>query len=359
MSGHLSVKLVFVSAVGVFMLLGCAPPAAPRGRLAADIDVACGGAAWRQRHALAADVTIRRDGHPDLRGLLLYDTRRDRLVIEFPGPHGGLTSCGFDGSTLWADGPDASGFDDWARILQWARWVAVPYRLTNSAFRVKEVHPLLMAGESYRVAEIQRPTDGPALCALFIDPGTLRPRGAVPVSPADQPIDAIAPAYGLAYEQFSVCEDVSIPVRWSVWDWNARAGIGRHGPVATVMLDNPRFVEPDPVQFSPPRLESALPSTSGPTESRGMPVKELAGANPWTDRSQWVPATEHSVRGGPNRVEGIITSLTSRLLTVNLTTFRFIARTGMDDAAACCSAMDCGIRLYCNGEGGIRTPVTV
>ena len=262
------------------MLLGCAPPAVSGGRLAADIDAACGGAAWRHRQALAADVMIRRDGHADLRGSVLYDTRRDRLVIEFLGPRGGLTSYGFDGSTLWADGPDDSRFDDWIKLLQWARWVAVPYRLTDRAFRVREVQPLVVAGGSYRVAEIQRPDDGPALCALFIDSGTLRPRGAVPVSPAELPTDTIAPAYGLAYEQFSICGDVSVPTRWSVWDWNARTGIGTHGPVATVMLDHSRFVEPDPAQFSPPRRESALPCPSGRTETRRMRVEEVARANP-------------------------------------------------------------------------------
>jgi hypothetical protein len=279
MSCQLSAKLAFVSATGLFMLLGCATPAVSRGRLAADIDAACGGPAWRQRQALAADVTIRREGHPDLRGLLLYDTRRDRQVIAFLGSRGGLTSFGFDGSTLWADGPDDSGFDDWVKILQWARSVAVPYRLTDSAFRVREVQPLLLAGGSYRVAEIQRPADGPALCALFIDPGTLRPRGAVPVLSADLPTDTVAPAYGLAYEEFSLCQDVSVPTRWSVWDWNPRTGIGTHGPVATVMLDHPRFVEPDPAQFTPPRPESALRFPGAPTETRRMHVEEVARAN--------------------------------------------------------------------------------
>jgi len=114
---------------------------------------------------------------------------------------------------------------------------------------------------------------------LFIDPGTLCPRGAVPVFSADLPTDTVARAYGLAYQQFSLCEDVSVPTRWSVWDWNARTGIGTHGPVATVMLDHPRFVEPDPAQFSPPRPESALPSPSGRTETRRVHVEEVARAN--------------------------------------------------------------------------------
>jgi hypothetical protein len=157
--------------------------------------------------------------------------------------------------------------------------VAVPYRLTDSAFRVREVQPIFLAGGSYRVAEIQRPADGPALCALFIDPGTLHPRGAVPVSPADLPTDTIAPAYGLAYEQFSLCQDVPVPTRWSVWDWNARTGIGTHGPVAMVMLYHPRFVEPDPAQFTPPRPESALLFPSAPTDTRRIHVKEVARAN--------------------------------------------------------------------------------
>jgi hypothetical protein len=285
MSRHFGAKLASVSAAGLFMLFGCATPAVPRGRLAADIDAAFGGAAWRQRQALAAEVTIRREGHPDLRGSLLYDTRRDRLVIEFLSSRGGLTSFGFDGSTLWADGPDASRFDDWVKILQWARWVAVPYRLTDSAFRVREVQPLFLAWGSYRVAEIQRPADGPALCALFIDSGTLRPRGAVPVLPAGLPIDAVAPAYGLAYERFSVCQDICVPTRWSVWDWNASTGLGTHGPVATLTLENLRFVEPDPVQFTPPRTESASPFSSAPTESRRMHVEEML----WTQRSRIRP----------------------------------------------------------------------
>lgn len=280
MSSRVGVTLPFVSAAGLCMIFGCSPAPVPGGRLAGDIDAACGGPAWRQRQALAADMTIHREGHRDLRGFLLYDTRSDRLVIEFLGPHGGLTSFGFDGSTLWADGPDASEFNDWAKILQWARWVAVPYRLTESAFRVREVQTLFLAGRSYRVAEIQRPADGPALCALFVDPATLRPRGAIPVSPANLPADTVAPAYGLAYEEFSLCQDVSVATRWSVWDWTARTGIGAHGPVATVVLDQPRFVEPDPLQFTPPRRESDLRSSNRQPETRRMHVEEVARANP-------------------------------------------------------------------------------
>lgn len=279
MSRHPSSIIPFVPAAGVLMLLGCAPPAAPRGRLAIDIDSACGGPAWRQRQALAADVMIRREGHPALRGSLLYDTCRDRLVIEFLSPRGGLTSVGFNGSTLWADGPESSGFYEWAKILQWVRWVAVPYRLTDSAYRVREVQPLFLASERYRVVEIQRPADGPVLCALFIDRGTLRPRGAVPVLPADLPADTVASAYGLAYEQFSVCQDISVPTRWSVWEWNAHTGIATENPVATVKLDQLRFVKPDPAQFTPPRSEFTVTLPSAPSEMHRTDVEEVAHGN--------------------------------------------------------------------------------
>ena len=261
------------------MVLGCATPAAPRDRLAADIDSACGGPVWRRHQALAANVTIRQEGHPALRGSLLYDTCGDRLEIEFLSPRGGLTSVGFDGSTLWADGPDASEFCEWVRIVQWARWVAVPYRLTDSAVRVREVRPLFLGRESYRVAEIQRPADGPVLCVLFVDPRTLRPRGAVPELPADLPTGAVAPAYGLVYEQFSICEDILVPTSWSVWDWNARTGIDTHDPVATVKLDHLRFVKPDPAQFTPPRSEFTVTLPSAPAETHRAHVDEVAHGN--------------------------------------------------------------------------------
>lgn len=252
MTRHPTSLLSFVPAAGLLMLLGCATPAAPRGRLATDIDSACGGPVWRHRQALAADLTISREGRPAVRGSLLYDTCRDRLVIEFPSPSGGVTTVGFDGSTLRADGPDASQFYEWAEILQWVRWVSVPYRLTDSAYRIREAEPIFVAGRSYRIAEIQRPADGPILCALFIDRRTLRPRAAFPVLPADLPADTVASAYGLAYERFSVCDDVAVPIRWSVWDWNAYSGIATHHPVAIVKLGHLHFVEPDPAQFSPP-----------------------------------------------------------------------------------------------------------
>ena len=279
MSRHPGSILSFVPAVGLFTLLGCATPAAPPGRLAVEIDSACGGPAWRHRRALAADVMIRRDGHADLRGSLLYDTRRDQLVIEFLSPHGGLTSVGSDGSTLWADGTDASAFYEWVKIMQWARWVAVPYRLTDSAYRVREVRPLSLERRSYRIAEVESPPDGRALCALFIDPTTLRPRGAVPVLPANVPTDGVVPAYGLAYEQFSVCKDVSVPTRWSIWDWNAHTGIVAHGPVASVTLDHLRFVQPDPARFTQPRPESTVTLPSAPADPRRTRVEEDAHGN--------------------------------------------------------------------------------
>lgn len=274
MSRRPSSILPFIPTAGLFMLLGCATPAAPRGRLADDIDSACGGPAWRQCHVLAADVMIRREGHADVRGSLLYDTCRDQLVIEFLSRRGGLTCVGFDGSTLWADGQDASRFCEWAEILQWVRWVSVPFRLTDRAYRIREAEPLSMAGKSYRVAEIQRPADGPILCALFIDQSTLRPRGAVPVLPVDLPADTVAGAYGIAYEQFSVCQKVSVPARWSVWDWNAHTGIATHDPVATVNLDHLRFIKPVPARFTPPRPESTVMVPSAPAETHRTHVEE-------------------------------------------------------------------------------------
>lgn len=279
---RLLTNLVSIAATAaVFVLVGCHASPVSHGRLPAAVDEACGGSAWRHHFALAADVTVHRSGRadpPDLRGALLYDTRENRLVVRFATPYGGEASCGFDGHTLWVDDPGNAGSGDWPTALQWLTWVAVPYRLTEPVLRVREVEPVSIARARFRVAEIQLPADGPVICALFVDPDTLQLRGGIPVRPAGLAPDTVSTAYAFAYEQFAFCEDVTLPTRWSVWTWDARAGIGTRGPVASVTLDNPHFVEPDPARFAPPSSGSARLFPPAASASRRMPKKEICRA---------------------------------------------------------------------------------
>ena len=261
-------------------LLGCTATKAPPSALAAEVDAACGGAAWRDRHALSADVTVSRKGCRDMRGRLLYDIGFNRLVVEFPAPGGGVASCGFDGHSVWVDCPSDSGCADWPAILQWAAWVSVPYRLTDPSIRVREVQPISVAGATYRVAELRRPAVGRGVCALYVDQSDFRPRGAVPVCPAGAAPDDIPGGYGFAYEEFGVCDNVPVPMRWSVWPWQARTGISAAGPVASISLENPRFVYPDPTLFDAPRNGSTKPPAGTVSPARPRHLEEASLGNP-------------------------------------------------------------------------------
>lgn len=272
-----------VSLVCLAVLLplgGCASSAPRQSALAADVDAACGGAAWRARRALAADLTVRRrDGAPDLHGTLLYDTRDYRLVVQFSAPHGGLTSCGFDGHSIWVDAPGGLIFDGWPSDLQWAAVVAVPYRLTQSTLSVREVQALSVTGTRYRVAEVGRPADGPGLSALLVDANTLLPSGCMPVRAAGFSADAFPPSYGFVYAQFARCQDVTLPTCWCIRAWNARTGISAAAPIASVILKNPRFVDPDPLMFDPPTLQSTEP-VPGQATRADSPGVDIAAVKP-------------------------------------------------------------------------------
>jgi hypothetical protein len=289
---HRPITVICFAAV-LIPLEGCGSSAPPQSRLAFNVDAASGGAAWRARHALAADLTVRRrDGAPDLHGALLYDTRNDRLVVTFPSPGGGMTTCGYNGNSLWVDAPAGAIVDGWPTDLQWAACVAVPYRLMQRTLRVREFQPLLVAGARYRVAELGRPADGPARCALFVDPDTLLPRGCMPVRTAALPADPFPPAYGFVYDQFAQCEDVTLPTRWSIRAWNARTGISPGPPIASVILENPRFVDPEPLMFDPPTPES-VELVPGRATSEGSPRLEGVALT-WPDQRTHA-ASERSV----------------------------------------------------------------
>jgi hypothetical protein len=242
-----------VQVIIMMALCDCGPTQAPAAGLSADVDAACGGPSWRRRHALAADITVRRAGRADIDGQLLYDIRGNRLVIQLPIRDGeGLASFGVDANRLWRDGPLDLDYADWTNALQWAAWVAVPYHLTEPTLRVHELQPISVVGARYRVAEIERPAEGPGLCILYVSPDVLHPRGAVPVCAACNGTGQMASVYALKYERFELCDDVTVPSRWSVWPWDAHSGVSEAGPIASVELQNLRFVDADPSLFESP-----------------------------------------------------------------------------------------------------------
>lgn len=260
---------VCLQVVAMAALCGCGPSKPPPSTgLTADVDAACGGPAWRGRRALSADITVSRQARPDLHGQMLYDIPGNRLVLQFPVQGGGLASCGLDSQSMWLDCPFDINYAGWPHVLQWANWVAVPYRLTDTSIRAREVQPVSVAGESYRTVEIERPADGPGVCVLYVTPGALRPRGAVPECPAGVHCDSVPGAYAFAYLSYDLCDDVVVPTRWSVWTWDAQSGVSAAGPVASISLQNLRFVDPDPSLFDVPVGEEIrrLPRAQTPTD---------------------------------------------------------------------------------------------
>jgi hypothetical protein len=211
---------------------------------------------------------------------MFYDIRGNRLLVRFPSKSGGQASCGFDGRGLWVDCPFDSDCGDWPMVLQWAACVALPYRLTEPSLRVREVRPISVAGATYRVAELERTADGPGVCALYVERGGLRPRAAVPVCPAGLAHGAVPEAFGFAYDEFSICGDVTVPTRWSIRRWDARDGLSAAGPVASITLHHPCFVYPDPALFDAPRGESTKQFPNAMTPGRSRHLEEASRGAP-------------------------------------------------------------------------------
>lgn len=251
----------FAWASAVFIAVaGCASSQPKPHGLPADVDAACGGPAWRQQAALEADLTIRRKGQPDLTGVLFYDIRGDRVALEFPASGGGLASFGFDGQSVWMDSPGQVEYGQWPTVVQWATCVGVPYRLTDPSLRVREMHPVSVGGVTYRIAEIQHRGPASGACALYVRQHDLLPRGAVPISSVGIAQGGGPNMFGFAYEDFAPLEGVTVPMRWSVWQWDARRGVSEVGPIASITLNRPRFVHPHPQIFEAPGAESRRPT---------------------------------------------------------------------------------------------------
>ena len=257
MSWWFVVKLACVHAGAAVALAGCAASTPTHDNLMTEVDTACGGPQWRHQHALQAEVTIRRAGQSDWNGLMTYDVRGNRLTLTFPASSDSHASFGFDGSGLWIDCPSNFECREWPTLLQWASWVAVPYRLTDPDLRVREVEPVSIDGVSYRVAELERPSQGRGVCALYVEPHTLRPRIARPVCPPEMTSHEASALFAFTYDQFSTCGLVQVPTKWSIWGLNARQGQSTTAPVASVTLQRLHFVDIDPLVFEPPLDESA------------------------------------------------------------------------------------------------------
>ena len=250
----------FALASAAFLALtGCTSSQPKLHGLAADVDAACGGPAWRQHTALQVDITVRRKGQPDLTGVLFYDVHGHRVVLEFPASGGGLALFGFDGKSLWIDSTAQLEYGQWPALVQWATCVGVPYRLTDPALRVREMSPVSVGGTTYRVAEIQQHGSESGACALYVGQHEMLPRGAVPISSAGIAKRGALKMFAFAYDNFVPLEGARVPIRWSVWQWDAQ-GVSEIGPVASIALNRPQFVHPHWEIFDAPGAESLRPT---------------------------------------------------------------------------------------------------
>jgi hypothetical protein len=258
MTRWLVAKFAYAQAAALLTLVGCQTATPTYKNLAADVDAACGGPEWRSRHALEAEVVIERANHPDMKGLMTYDVRENRLALQFP-TSSGFASFGFDGHCMWIDCPSDFACSDWPTLLQWTSWVAVPYRLTDPTLRIREVKPVTMGSASYRVAEINRPAEGPGSCVLCIESVDLRPRIVRPMFTAGMTRESEEGLFAFTYEQFSRCDSVPIPTKWTIRRWNARSEVTTTAPIASITLRRLRFVEVNSLVFAAPSDESEGP----------------------------------------------------------------------------------------------------
>jgi hypothetical protein len=209
--------------------------------MARDIDNASGGAIWRDVGGLTCNISVTPVDEPAFNGQLVYHVSTHRFVIQRLH-EGALEQVGYREGRLWTRAVTPDDLDLWMRMVVYASFVAVPFDLVDSSVTVRELQPMTLGGESYRIGVIDRPSAG-GKWAIYIGQDDRIPRALTPLAPETgiDPADADSQAKGYAVvcEKIVTVGGIGLPSRWTVRSWDSQHGIGER--VAVVELSDPSF----------------------------------------------------------------------------------------------------------------------
>ena len=235
--------LLLVLCVG---LTGCGTIAP----LARDVDKAAGGPIWHDAGGLICKITVTPSEGPAFYGQLVYRVATRRFVIQRLH-NGALEQVGYGDGRLWTRAVPPDDISAWTEMVIFGSYVAVPFELADPSAKIRELHPMTLGGQTFRIGVVDRADKGK--WAIFVGQPDNIPRALVPL--AARPVlggnytgmDSVpkATGYAVAYEKVVSVEGVSLPSRWTVWNWDSREGVSKT-PAAVVELSNPSFGDLQP-----------------------------------------------------------------------------------------------------------------
>jgi len=216
---------------------GCHSPSP----MAREIDFASGGANWRDKGGLTCRISVTPVDQPAFAGQLVYHVSTHRFVIQRLHD-GALEQVGYREGRLWTRAVPPDDLNQWMQLIVYASFVAVPFDLVDSSVTVRELQPMTLGGESFRIGLIDRPSAGGKF-AIYIGHDDRIPRALTPLPPKtdtdNSDPESQAKGYAVVYEKIVTIEGIALPSRWTVRSWDSRQGVGQ--PVAVVELSDASF----------------------------------------------------------------------------------------------------------------------
>ena len=243
--------------IGCLLLIGCAGMVgcAPASPFAVEIDSAGGGPSWRDKRGLHAKITIIPAGGNAFSGILLYQASSRRMVVQRL-IDGALEQVGYTDKRVWTRNVPVDHWQAWTQAMLFASYLPAPFDLLDPDVRVREIAPMRLGSETYRVGLITRISED-VRWAICINQADRSPAALIPLASKsarsfdyfDEKSVPIIKGYAVRYMEISFIEGVAIPTRWLVWNWDSRHGV-TGSPIAAVIISEPSFGEPDPSGFS-------------------------------------------------------------------------------------------------------------
>lgn len=251
-------RLIRTMEVGCLLLvvwlagpLGCAHAPA----MAEEIDNAAGGPLWRDKNGLHAKITVVPTGGTPFAGTLLYQASSHRMVVQRL-IDGALEQVGYSDQRVWTRGVPTDHWQAWAQAMLFASYLPAPFDLRDPDVQVREVYPMRLGNETYRVGLITKTAEG-VKWAICIHQADRSPAALIPLEgEAVRKGNYLGPdaipvikGYAVRYEEVSYFEGVALPTRWLVWNWDSRRGVTGN-PIAAVAISEASFGDMDPSGFA-------------------------------------------------------------------------------------------------------------
>ncbi|MEM9596851.1 MAG: hypothetical protein AAGD06_21455 [Acidobacteriota bacterium] len=243
-----------IAAAVLFPVSGATADTAFPDRFVGAIEAAHGADAWWSQRAVSADIAVDFGGQRVLEGRLLTDTPGGRVRIELVDG----SVMVFDGKDAWTSPADSAAQGARFHLLTWPYFLAAPMKLRDPGTHLEDLGDVPLADgrtapaarltfsdgigdtpEDWYVVYRNRDSDRLAAMAYIVTFGK-------DLAKAEEEPHVIV------YGAFKDIDGVTVPTRWSFYDWNSEQGVVGE-PIGRATLDNVRFVDPAADAFVAPR----------------------------------------------------------------------------------------------------------